>query len=191
MHEYRMLIDGRMVDGEATMDVINPATGKPFATAPRASLAQLEEAVTAARAAFPGWAATPWDERRAALIAIAEALEANAGEIAPVLTMEQGKPVRAAMEEIYGTAMWFRATAALDLPERVLADDDARRVIEQRRPLGVVAAIVPWNFPLMMIGFKLPPALLAGNTVVLKPAPTTPLATLMLAQLIAGIVPAG
>lgn len=189
--EYQLLIDGRMVDGDATMDVINPATEQVIAHCSRASEAQLEQAIAAARRAFPAWAATPWEDRRARLIAIAEAIEANAMDIARVLTSEQGKPLQSAIEEAYGTAHFFRAAAALDLPPRVLASDERRRVVEHRKPLGVVAAIVPWNFPLFMVAFKLPPALLAGNTVVLKPAPTTPLATLMIARLIADIVPPG
>ena len=191
MMEYQLLIDGRMVDGDATMDVINPATEQVIARCPRASEAQLEQAIAAARRAFPAWAAMPWEDRRARLIAIAEAIEANAMDIARVLTGEQGKPLQSAIEEAYGTAHFFRAAAGLDLPPRVLASDERRRVVEHRKPLGVVAAIVPWNFPLFMVAFKLPPALLAGNTVVLKPAPTTPLATLMIARLIAEIVPPG
>lgn len=189
--EYALLINGRMVDGASTMEVINPATGEVLAQCPRASAAQLEAAVAAAKAAFPAWAATPWEHRRALLEAIAGAIEAHAQEIAQVLTMEQGKPMAQAMEETYGTAFFFRETAKFELPRKVLFDEDARKVVELRSPLGVVAAIVPWNFPLFMVGFKLPPALLAGNTVVLKPAPTTPLATLMIARLIAEIVPPG
>lgn len=189
--EYQLLIDGQMVDGDMTMDVINPATEDVIAVCPRASEAQLEQAVAAARRAFLAWAATSWEDRRAKLIAIAEAIEANAMDIGRVLTMEQGKPIQSAIEEAYGTAHFFRGAAQLDLPPRVLFDEPTRKVIEHRKPLGVVAAIVPWNFPLFMVAFKLPPALLAGNTVVLKPAPTTPLATLMIARLIADILPSG
>jgi acyl-CoA reductase-like NAD-dependent aldehyde dehydrogenase len=188
---YQMLINGHMVDGDSMMDVINPATEEVVSPCPRASISQLEEAVAAAKAAFPAWSATPLEERRAALYAIADAIEADAMALGQVLTLEQGKPIKAAIGEAYAAAYFFRETAKLDLPERVIADDENRKVIELRRPLGVVAAILPWNFPLSLIGFKLPPALLAGNTVVMKPAPTTPLSTLMVARIMADKLPAG
>jgi acyl-CoA reductase-like NAD-dependent aldehyde dehydrogenase len=186
-----MLIDGRLVKGELTMDVINPATEEAFAKAPRASLAQLNQAVAAAKKAFHSWAALPMDTRRKALLESADAIEANSAEIARVLTMEQGKPLPAAAEELGMTVAFFRYFASLDLPAEVLADDAARRVEARFNPLGVVAAIVPWNFPLALMAFKLPPALLAGNTVIVKPAPTTPLSTLMIGRLLAAIYPPG
>lgn len=188
---YQMLINGRMVDGDLSMEVINPATEAVLATCPRASMAQLEEAVAAAKAAFPAWAATSLDQRRAVLHAMADAIEAEAMAIGQLLTQEQGKPIRQAVGEAYGLAYFLRFNAGLDLPERVIADDENRRVVEYRKPLGVVAAIVPWNFPVGLMGFKLPPALMAGNTLVLKPAPTTPLSALMVARIIADKVPAG
>ncbi|MDT0576022.1 aldehyde dehydrogenase family protein [Croceicoccus sp. F390] len=188
---YQMLINGNMVDGDQKMDVINPATGKLFAHAPRASAAQLEEAVAAAKAAFPAWSARSWQDRRAVLLQMADAIEGAASDIAAVLTQEQGKPIAQAMQEVHGAAYFFRATAQFDAPGQTLVDEPERKVVEQFLPLGVVAAIVPWNFPLMMVAFKLPPALLAGNTIVVKPAPTTPLSTLMVARLIARIAPPG
>ena len=108
-----------------------------------------------------------------------------------LLTKEQGKPLEAATVEVYGMAAFCRYFTSLDLPVEVLEDSDARRVEVHRNPLGVVGAIVPWNFPLLLMAFKLPPALIAGNTMVIKPAPTTPLSTLRLAELISEIVPAG
>lgn len=186
-----MWIDGGMVDGAMTMDVINPATEQVLARCPRASVAQLDQAVQAARAAFPNWSATPMAERRQALSNAAEAIERNADDIALTLTQEQGKPLHAALEEVLGAAAFFRFFSALDLPVEVIADDDARRVEARHHPLGVVGAIVPWNFPLLLAAFKIPPALLAGNTIVVKPAGTTPLATLQLARVIGGFFPAG
>lgn len=191
MSEYQMLIGGEMVDGDMTMDVINPATEAVVATCARASKAQLDAAVAAARDAFPGWAATPIAERKALLVKAAEAIEANGAEIARVLVQEQGKPMQGAMEDVYGGAAFFRYFASLDLPVEVVADDDARRVEAHYNPLGVVGAIIPWNFPIILMCFKLPPALLAGNTVVAKPAATTPLATLMVARLLKDVFPAG
>jgi acyl-CoA reductase-like NAD-dependent aldehyde dehydrogenase len=191
MNPYQMLIGGKMVDGDLDMDVINPATEQVLAHCPRASLAQLNDAVAAARAAFPAWSATSMDGRRAALAAAAEAIEAGAHDLARILTQEQGKPLAAALEETFGAAAFFRYFASMDLPAEVLADDATRRVEVRYRPLGVVGAIVPWNYPLILAAFKIPPALLAGNTIVVKPAGTTPLATLHLARLLAPVFPAG
>jgi len=191
MSNYQMLIGGKMVDGDLSMDVINPATEQVIARCPRASLAQLDAAVAAARAAFPVWSAMSMDARRAALVTAADTIEANAADIARILTQEQGKPLAAALEETYGAAAFFRYFAAMDLPGEVLADDDTRRVEVRYRPLGVVGAIVPWNYPLILAAFKIPPALLAGNTIVVKPAGTTPLATLHLGRLLATAFPVG
>ena len=93
--------------------------------------------------------------------------------------------------EAYGLAVFTQHFAAMDLPVEILEDSDVRRVEVHRAPLGVVAAIIPWNFPLILLGFKLAPALLAGNTLVVKPAPTTPLATLRLAELLKDALPPG
>lgn len=188
---YKLLIDGKLVDGDMTMDVINPATEDVLATCPRASEDQLNEAVAAAKAAFPGWAATPIEDRRKALLAIADAIEKEAGEFARLLTQEQGKPLPDATGEVLGMVAFFRYFASLDLPVEVLDDSEGRRVEAHHKPLGVIGAIVPWNFPLILLAFKLPPALLAGNTIVVKPAPTTPLTTLKLGALIRDLVPAG
>lgn len=191
MSEYKLLIGGKMVAGDQEMDVINPATEEVLTKCPRASEAQLNDAVAAAKAAFPGWAAKPIAERKAVLNAIADTIEKHADELARLLTQEQGKPIGDATGEIYGTAAFFRYFTALDLPVKVIDDSEGRKVELHRKPLGVIGAIVPWNFPMILMSFKLPPALLAGNTVVLKPAPTTPLTSLRLGELIKDIVPAG
>jgi acyl-CoA reductase-like NAD-dependent aldehyde dehydrogenase len=191
MSDYRLLINGALVDGDQSMDVINPATEEVLAECPRASEAQLNEAVAAAKAAFTEWSGTGIDERKAVVNAIADAIEANGQELAQLLTQEQGKPIGDAMGEVFGTAAFFRYFTSLDLPVEVIDDSEGRRVEAHRKPVGVVGAIVPWNFPMILMAFKVPPALIAGNTVVLKPAPTTPLTSLKLAELIKDIVPAG
>jgi acyl-CoA reductase-like NAD-dependent aldehyde dehydrogenase len=191
MSDYRLLINGELVPGDRTMDVINPATETVLAACPRASEAQLNDAVAAAKAAFPAWSATPIDERKRVVNAIADVIQNNATELAALLTQEQGKPIGDATGEIYGTAAFFRYFTSLDLPVEVLDDSAGRRVEAHRRPLGVVGAIVPWNFPMILMAFKIPPALIAGNTVVLKPAPTTPLTNLRLGELIRDVVPPG
>jgi acyl-CoA reductase-like NAD-dependent aldehyde dehydrogenase len=191
MERFNLLIDGKMVAGDQTMPVINPATEEAFADCPRASVGQLNQAVAAAKAAFPGWAATPIGERRKAIAQIADIIEQNSGELARLLTQEQGKPITDATVEVMGMAGFFRYFATLDLPVRIIEDSAGRKVEAHRRPLGVVGAIIPWNYPLLILAFKLPPALLAGNTLVVKPAPTTPIASLKFAELIAGLLPNG
>jgi len=189
MSDFKLLINGRLVDGDSVMDVINPATEEPVAQCARASKAQLDQAVAAAKTAFPGWAATPIDERRKALIAMADAIQANIAELARLLTQEQGKPLQAAMGEVFGASAFFRYFASLDLPAHVVQDTAEAKVEIRRKPLGVIGAIVPWNFPMILMAFKVPAALLAGNTIVLKPAATTPLTTLRFAALVKDLLP--
>lgn len=191
MSDYKLLINGELVSGDQSMDVINPATEQVLAACPRASEDQLNQAVAAAKAAFPAWSGQSIDERKAVVGKIADLIEANAQELAQLLTQEQGKPVADAMGEVYGTAAFFRYFMSLDLPVKVIEDSEGKLVEAHRKPLGVVGAIVPWNFPLILMSFKLPPALIAGNTVVLKPAPTTPLTSLKLGELIKDVVPKG
>jgi acyl-CoA reductase-like NAD-dependent aldehyde dehydrogenase len=191
MTQLKLLINGQLVDGDLTMDVINPATGETFATCPRASKDQLDRAVAAAKAAFPAWSATPIGERKEALTAIADVIQANAAELARLLTQEQGKPIGDATGEVYGASAFFRYFTSLDLPVKVIEDSEGRKVEAHRLPLGVVGAIVPWNFPLVLMAFKVPAALLAGNTIVLKPAATTPLSTLRFAELVKDLLPPG
>ena len=183
MSDYKLLIDGKMVPGDQTMPVLNPATEEVVAQCPRASKEQLDKAVAAAKAAYPAWAATPMEERRKLIIKMAEAIEANTDELAHILTSEQGKPLADATGEVMGMAGFFRYLGSLDLPMRVVENSGDRKVEAYRRPLGVVGAIIPWNYPLLILAFKLPSALLAGNTLVVKPAPTTPLASLRFAEL--------
>ena len=191
MPDFELLINGKMSPGAHRLDVINPATEELAGTCSRASESQLDEAVDAAEAALPGWGATPIEERRQALGKVVEIVMANAAELGAILTSEQGKPLNEAVAEAYGLGACTQHFAAMDLPVEVLEDTEARRVEVHRTPLGVVAAIIPWNFPLILLGFKLGPALLAGNTLVVKPAPTTPLATLRLAELIKDVLPPG
>ena len=191
MSDYKLLINGQMVAGDMTMAVLNPATEEPVADCARASKAQLDQAVAAAKAAFPAWSKTTMDERRAVLIAIADAIQANLADFARLLTQEQGKPLADATGEVFGASAFFRYFASLDLPDKVVTDDATSRIEVRRKPLGVVGCIVPWNFPMILMAFKVPAALLAGNTVILKPAATTPLTALKLGELIKDLVPPG
>jgi len=190
MSDFTMTIDGKAVAGQTTFGVVNPATGEVFTQAPDCSKAQLDHAMESAQRAFRNWRK---DEptRRQTLIACANALKARAGEVAQVLTQEQGKPLAKATEEVIGGVVWFQVTAGLQIPVDLIADGPDARVEVHRRPYGVVGAITPWNFPLLLAIWKIAPALLAGNTIVLKPSPFTPLSTLKLGEILRDVVPAG
>ena len=190
-NDFRMLVGGELIAGSATFDVLNPATTEVIAKAPDATAADLDAAVAAARAAFPAWAATPIEQRKAKLNELAGVIMANADALKRLLTSEQGKPHGDAEAEIGGAAYWLQSAATLDLPVTINEDTPERYSETRHVPLGVVGAIAPWNFPMILAMFKLGPALLAGNTVVLKPSPFTPLATLKFAELAQKILPAG
>jgi acyl-CoA reductase-like NAD-dependent aldehyde dehydrogenase len=134
---------------------------------------------------------TPLRNRAALLVKLAEALEAEQDPFARLLTKEQGKPLPQALWEIAISIAGLRYFATLDLPPEVFKEDGTQKVVRQHRPLGVVAAITPWNLPLLLLLIKVAPALLAGNTVVAKPAPTTPLATLKFGELCSRLLPPG
>ena len=191
LSDYKLLIGGELVAGELTMPVVNPATGKVFTDAPRASLAQLDQAVAAAARAFPAWAATPVEDRRALMVSIADAVDAHSDELAPLLVREHGMPLANARIEVMVFGIKLRSIAQAPLPDRTIDLGPGRRVEQRYRPLGVVAAIVPWNVPLILLGAKLAPALLMGDTVVIKPAPTTSLTTLRMGEILADLVPPG
>ena len=190
-HDFRLLINGRLTAGASTLDVINPATGKLLTTCARADKAQLDLAVAAAKTAFLTWSTTPIEQRRRILLKIADALAARSEEFARLLTEEQGKPLAHAAGEIGGAVAMIQAFAAMDLPVKVLRETATERIVQRHAPLGVVAAITPWNFPMILLMMKVAPALLAGNTVVAKPAPTTPLTTLLFGEVCADLLPPG
>jgi len=190
MSGFAMTVDGQAVAGEKTFGVVNPATGEVFEQAPECSKQQLDQAMEAAHRAYRDWK-SDLDFRRSALAKAADLLFGAGAELAPVLTAEQGKPLGDANVEVLGAGVWFKYFAELDLPREVIQDDDNAFVEVARRPLGVVAAITPWNFPLVLASWKIAPALLAGNTVVLKPSPYTPLSTLKLGELLSSVLPAG
>jgi acyl-CoA reductase-like NAD-dependent aldehyde dehydrogenase len=189
--DYRMLIGGELVGGTATLDVVNPANEQVIGSVPDATREELDRAIDAARAAFPAWAATPIAERKAKLTALGQAVMANADPLMRLLTKEQGKPHSEAQGEVMGAGYWLMAAAGLDLPVTVNEDSEDRYSETRHVPLGVVGAIAPWNFPMILAMFKVAPALLAGNTMVLKPSPFTPLSTLKFGELAAEILPAG
>lgn len=190
MADFTMTIDGTAVKGSRSVGVINPATGRTFAQVPDCTRDELDAAMDAAAKAYKTWS-KDIALRRKVLADCAAALQARSAELAPLLTQEQGKPLQKATEEIMGASVWFQYTGTLDIPLEVVQDDANARVEIRRRPLGVVAAITPWNFPLILAAWKIAPALLAGNTVVLKPSPYTPISTLLVGEILRKIVPPG
>jgi acyl-CoA reductase-like NAD-dependent aldehyde dehydrogenase len=185
-----MTIGGELRQAATSFGVINPATGEVHAQAPDCSREQLDEAFDAAAKAYLDWKLD--DEARcAALRAAADLLFASANDLAPILTREQGKPLARAAEEVFGAGIWLKYFADLEVPREVIQDDASAFVEVVRRPMGVVAAITPWNFPLVLASWKIGPALRAGNTMVLKPSPFTPLATLELGELLSAVLPPG
>jgi acyl-CoA reductase-like NAD-dependent aldehyde dehydrogenase len=192
MSEYKLLINGELVDGAGeSVDVINPATEAPVSTLSVASESQLLEAVAAAKAAFPKWCAMPAGQRKELLDAAVQRINDNSEDIAKLIVAEQGKTLEFAKVEVMLSEMFAGYFAGQELGEELVADDDAQHAVSIRKPLGVVACIMPWNFPFVQALYKMAPALAAGNTVVLKPSPYTPLSTLKLGELVADLFPPG
>jgi acyl-CoA reductase-like NAD-dependent aldehyde dehydrogenase len=189
--EFKLLIDGDLVDGADRLPVVNPATGEPFATCARADAAQLERAIAAAKRAFPAWRDSGQPQRQALLHKLANAMEVRFEDFARLLTQEQGKPLAEAQLEVGGAIAAFRHFGAQVLHPETLVDEPNALVVEHYAPLGVVGCIVPWNFPMILLAIKVSIALSTGNTVVAKPAPTTPLTAALLGEVAAGILPPG
>lgn len=189
--DYKMTIDGKLVGASETFDVYNPATEEVIAQAPEATRNQLEEAVAAAKRAFPAWSARPVEERRALVSKIGDVIQENAEDLMRLLTREQGKGRAGSEWEIGGSAIWCHEIAKQALEVEVVENADGRTVETRRTPLGVVGGITPWNFPILLAIWKIAPALATGNTMVLKPSPYTPLGTLKLGELLNQVLPPG
>ena len=191
-----LLIGGRFVPGEGPDEtVIDPATGATVGTIPEASSAQVDAAVRAAERAFPKWSRTTPAERAAALLKIADAIEADAEEFARLESLNCGKPFRRVLEdEIPAIVDCFRFFAgAVRCMQGAVAGEYLAGYTSmiRRDPVGVVGSIAPWNYPLMMLAWKVAPAIAAGNTIVLKPSEQTPLTALRFARLAADLLPEG
>src|ERR671916_1423022 len=181
--------------GVELMSIIDPSNGEEVDPVPASGTAEVDAAVNSARDAFPAWRDTPAAKRGEMLGTAAEAVLAAVEELAPLLTSEQGKPLREARLEIrrFVHTLEHYAGLAKNIRGGYVPDlDEGTYGLIVRRPLGVIGAIVPWNFPTTLLGNKLGPALVTGNTVVAKPAETTPLTTLRIAEIMheAGL-PAG
>jgi betaine-aldehyde dehydrogenase len=193
----RNFVNGSFVDPVEgrTEPILNPATGEAIAQAPVSTPADVERAVHAARGAFAGWSVTTPAERAAALLKLADAIEEHVDEVSELEADNAGKPIGAFREDeipFMVDNLRFFAGAARCLDGRAAGEYvSGYTSIIRREPIGVVGQIAPWNYPLMMAVWKIGPALAAGNTVVLKPAETTPLTTLKLAEYAAEIFPPG
>ena len=192
-------VAGRPVGAVRSFPSLNPATGETLGQVPHTSAEQVAEAVAAARAAQPAWAARPDAERQALLMKVAEVLKANSEYLAEWVTREQGKPlggvgpgqVPGSRFELWACEIWTQVPAGLELPVELAFEDATRRDEVHRQPLGVIAAVAPWNWPLMIAIWQIVPALRAGNTVVIKPSEYTSIASLEMVRLIAEVLPPG
>ena len=194
--QKKLLINGRLVAGQGDVeDVLNPATCKVIAKIGEASSGQVDAAVSAASDAFDGWSRTPPKDRAALLLKLADRIEAAGTDFAGLESQNCGKPLPAALnDEIPAIADVFRffAGAARTMTGAIAGEYLAGYTSMIRRdPVGVVASIAPWNYPLMMAAWKLGPALAAGNTAILKPSEQTPLTALALAEILAELFPPG
>jgi len=189
--DFALLIDGEALPGSGTLEVINPATGAVFAQAPAAGRDELDRAVAAARRAASSWRELSFAERRACIERMAQVLREHQAELARLLTLEQGKPLAQARDEITRAATQSEGMARIALDTEVLTDDRERHIELRYVPLGVVGIITPWNAPINLAAGPLTAALYTGNTVVLKPSPYTPLAPKMMVEVMGRFVPEG
>ncbi len=193
--ETAALIDGLWIEGDATFAVTNPADGETIAEVAELGAAETRIAIEAAHRAFPGWAARTAKERGAILRRWSDLMLAHADDLARLMTAEQGKPLAESKGEVaYGASFidWFAEEAKRGYGHTIPTPDPKKRLASIKQPIGVCAAIAPWNFPIAMITRKVGPALAAGCTVVVKPAAETPLCALAIARLaVEAGVPAG
>jgi lactaldehyde dehydrogenase / glycolaldehyde dehydrogenase len=193
---YRNYIDGNWVEGSGkTLQVLNPATDKPIASVPDASADEVNRAVAAAKKAQPAWERIPAIQRAGHLRAISAKIRANAERLARTIVLEQGKVPELAAVEVEFTASYidYMAEWARRIEgEIVTSDRPGEQILVYRKPIGVIAGILPWNFPFFLIARKLGPALVTGNTIVIKPSEETPLNAFDFAELVAETdLPAG
>lgn len=180
---FRNVINGELTTTAETRHGINPATKQPNPEVPLSTQDDVDRAVDAARTAFKTWSRTSFDERRKAISAFADSIDANKDALAALLTQEQGKSLGQAAQEIGMAVIWARSLSTIEIPENVLQDKDDCKIIQRYTPLGVAGAIVPWNFPVLLAVGKIVPAVYTGNAVIVKPSPFTPYCDLKLAEL--------
>lgn len=193
MTAFSLTIGGKATATGKTFNVLNPADESVVAACPEGNVTLVDQAVASARSAFKAWAALPDAERVSKLLAIGDLIEKHHAELSQLITREQGKPQSGpgANLEVGGSAAWTRVTAGLSLPEETIQDDKSGKIVMRRKPVGVVASITPWNWPMMIAVWHIMPAIRVGCTVVIKPSPFTPLSTLRLVELMNQVLPPG
>ncbi|KAJ0414332.1 Aldehyde/histidinol dehydrogenase [Aspergillus carlsbadensis] len=189
--DFQNIINGKKSSTAETRHGINPATAKPNPEVPVSTKTDVDNAVAAAQEAFKTWSEVPLAERANALRAFADGLEPYAEDFAKLLTQEQGKPLSFATMEVTTSITSLRDIADLSLPDEVIEDSDARKILVRYSPLGASVGIVPWNFPFALVIQKFAPAVLMGNTIIIKPSPFTPYCGLKVVELAQRFFPAG
>ncbi|KAF3481287.1 aldehyde dehydrogenase [Arthroderma uncinatum] len=188
---FHNVINGKLTSTKETRHNINPATGEANAEVSVSTAEDVDAAVAAAQEAFKSWSKTSHDEREKALLAYADAIEAHAGQFQDLLVLEQGKPKQLASFEVVTAVSSIRANAKLELKPVVLEDTPEKKAIQRFTPLGVAVGIVPWNFPLMIAALKIGPAVITGNTIIIKPSPFTPYTDIKVVELAQQFFPPG
>ncbi|KAI8170011.1 putative aldehyde dehydrogenase FUS7 [Colletotrichum sp. SAR 10_70] len=188
---FVQIINGKASRTEKSRNGINPANLTAKAEVPVATREDLDLAVAAAKDAFKTWSKVPYEDRKKAVLAYADAVDSYRTQFRDLLISEQGKPIPQADAETDAAISWIRGMAGISLPEDVVEDNDHRTIITRWTPLGVVGAIVPWNFPLLLATGKIAPALLTGNVIIVKPSPFTPYCGLKLVELAQQFFPPG
>lgn len=193
MQIYKNIIDGQLVEPCNSYEIFNPATGESLGLAAESTEQDVNKAIASAALAQKKWMLKNSEERAQVIQNIAKILEDNEQYLAELVTREQGKPLSGmgSRFELQGCAAWTQVTASLDLPAEVVYEDSTRIDTLHRVPLGVVAAIAPWNWPLFIAIWQIIPAIRVGNSVVLKPSEYTPIATLEMVRLMNQALPPG
>ncbi|KGJ72674.1 aldehyde dehydrogenase [Cryobacterium roopkundense] len=193
MNSYESLLETITPTSGATREILDPATGAVVGLAPFDTVDDLDRAVLGAVAVQPAWAALGHAARSETLLRAADAIDAAAEALAELLSREQGKPMNGpnARFEVGGASAWLRAAAGTPLESEVVVDDGSTHAVMHYRPIGVVGAIGPWNWPMMITIWQIAPALRMGNAVVVKPSEYTPLSVLALVAVINQVLPAG
>jgi acyl-CoA reductase-like NAD-dependent aldehyde dehydrogenase len=185
------IINNDFVPTPTTRHSIDPATRKPLYEVPVAREEDLDAAVDAARKAFKTWSLTTFTERAQLILKYADTIESYRDDLERLLTKEQGKPLSLSKTEMDFTLTWLRAFATMEIKDEVLQEDEDKIIYSTHPPIGVCAGIVPWNWPILLGVGKLGPALITGNTFIMKPSPYTPYCDLKLGELAISVFPPG